>query len=420
MWSVLIPLFWVIASCSEDETTPAPASENNVLPASQYVYDAMTQFYLWYDKIPDTIKPADFDDPIALLDAMVYKELDRWTYMVQDDGALADEITQGTVSGVIGVSLAFDADSNLRILYTLPGSPADLAGLKRSDIILKVNGVTPVPGQSISFGEVPELEILRTDGTVETFTLTRADITENPVVHYEVKDIESMKVAYVVYNTFNGLSEEKLNEAFAYFNAQGATELVVDLRYNGGGLVDAAQHLSSLIVPQAHYGDLFIEEQFNDKNTRFNEQRFFEPKDHNVSNLQRVVFLVTGRTASASELVINGLRPYMDVTIIGQNTVGKYVGASLFTFEDYTFIPITFQSVNANNEVFIEGFAPHITANDDITREFGDANEEMFATAIDFLTGNLAGARRSSIIRPTEIVYEESYWKGPAVHRVER
>lgn len=407
---LLIALF-TITSCSNDKSSPSP----KVPAAVEFVYEGMTQFYFWYKEIPSNIKKENYTDPIEMVDDMIFSPTDRWTHIVKDDGALADQILEGTQNGIIGISIAYDAQENLRIVYALPDSPADQAGIKRSDIIQKINGVPPVPGESLTFGEVPELEVLSKDGTVRTLTLNRANITENPVLHKEVKEVDGMKVGYLVFNTFNGLAEDELNTAFSEFNAAGINELVIDLRYNGGGLVNAAQHFASLMVPAANYGDVFIAEEFNDKNNQFNESLYFEAKDNNIAGISKVVFLVTGRTASASELVMNGLKPYMDITIIGQNTSGKYVGASLFTFEDYTFIPITFQSANAEGNVFIGGFRPDIDANDDITHDFGDPNEEMFSVALSYLSGNLGGARRSAEIKPLEILNQEGYWNGPAI-----
>jgi len=406
-------------SCSEDD--PASPSLDTEIPAAvDFVYQGMTQFYFWYKEIPGTIKPENYAEPIQMMEDMLFKPTDRWSYLVKDDGALANQILEGTQSGIIGISISYDANDNLRIVYALPGSPADQAGIKRSDIIQKLNGVTPDPNQQLSFGETPELEILSTDGTVRTVTLTRANLTENPVLHKEVKEVEGMKVGYLVFNTFNGLAVDELDKAFSEFNAASVNELIIDLRYNGGGLVNAAQHFASLMVPEANYGDVFIAEEFNDKNTQFNDTRVFEAKAQNIKGIGRIVFLVTGRTASASELIVNGLKPYIDVTLIGQQTSGKYVGASLFTFEEYTFIPITFQSANADGNVFIGGFAPDIAANDDITHNFGDPNEEMFGIALDYLLGNIGGARRSAAIKPLKILNQEGYWNGPAIETIER
>jgi C-terminal processing protease CtpA/Prc len=225
----------------------------------------------------------------------------------------------------------------------------------------------------------------------------------------------------LVFNTFNGLAIEELDKVFAEFNAANVDELVIDLRYNGGGLVSAAQHFASLMVPSQNVGDLFVAEEFNDKNSDLNNLLFFEETEQNLTGINRILFITTGGTASASELVINGLKPYIDVAIIGQNTSGKYVGASLVTFEDYTFVPITFQSANANGDVFIGGFTPDIDANDDITHNFGDVNEEMFGTALDFLTGKISGARKSAAeIKPLKIYNQETYWNGPAIDKIER
>jgi len=418
LFGYLLAFLLAFTSCDDDEINPSDGENSDPV---QFVYNAMNQFYFWYQEIPSTIKVEDYTDPIVLVEDMRFRPTDIWTFIVRDNGAIADQIIEGTQNGIIGVSVAYDDEDNLRIVYTLPGSPADEAGIQRSDIIQRLNGVVPNPANQLSFGETPELEILSKDGSVRTLTLNRADITENPVLFTEVKEVEGIKVGYLVFNTFNGLAVEELDKAFTAFNAANVDELVVDLRYNGGGLVSAAQHFASLMVPEQNVGELFVAEQFNDLNSDLNSVLLFEETAQNLAGINRIVFLTTQGTASASELVINGLSPYIDVVVIGQNTSGKYVGASLITFDEYTFAPITFQSANANGDVFIGGFSPNIDANDDITHNFGDLNEEMFGVAIDYLTGKISGARKSAAeIKPLEIYNQETYWNGPAIKDVER
>ncbi len=415
----LLTFLFIFSSCEEDEVAPTPEVE--VPEAVEFVFEAMNQFYFWYKEIPGSIKAEDYTDPIEMVEDMRFRPIDIWTFIARDNGATVDRILEGTQNGIIGIAFAYDDENNLRIVLTLPDSPADEAGIQRSDIIQKINGVAPSPDTQLSIGETPELEILSADGTVRTVTLNRADVTENPILHREVKEVEGMKVGYLVFNTFNGLAVEELDKAFTEFNAANVDELVIDLRYNGGGLVSAAQHFANLLVPEQNVGDLFVAEEFNDLNSELNSNLLFEEAAQNLSGINRIVFLTTGGTASASELIINGLRPYIDVVLIGQNTRGKYVGSSLITFEDYTFAPITFQSANADGEVFIGGLVPDIDANDDITHNFGDVNEEMFGTALDYLTGKISGARKSAVeIKPLKIFNQETYWNGPAIDKIER
>jgi C-terminal processing protease CtpA/Prc len=192
-------------------------------------------------------------------------------------------------------------------------------------------------------------------------------------------------------------------QAFAELRAKGVTELVLDLRYNGGGLVSVAQHLASLIGGVRTNGQVLSEYFHNDRNAFRNRVLRFEPKAHALA-LDRLVVITTRSSASASELVINALRPFMPVLVIGDRTYGKPVGQYGITFCDKVLAPVSFTLRNANGEGdYFDGIAPTCSAPDDLERQLGDPQEGSLREALNVITtghcstpptGGLAPLRR--------------------------
>jgi C-terminal processing protease CtpA/Prc len=187
-----------------------------------------------------------------------------------------------------------------------------------------------------------------------------------------------------MFTTFVRPGEDELRAAFTRFRDAGVTQLVIDLRYNGGGLLSTAAVLGSLI-DQDGAGEPLILETYNDRHQEMNRRRlmFTEPE---AVNVPRVVFLATGRTASASEQVINGLAPYLDVKVVGSRTLGKPVGADSWTHCDYAIAPITFHSLNAAGQGdYFNGIEPLCEVPDDLLHELGDPNEAQLRAALRVL-----------------------------------
>jgi len=159
----------------------------------------------------------------------------------------------------------------------------------------------------------------------------------------------------------------------------------VDLRYNSGGFLAIARVLADLIGGAVTQGQIFYSLQFNADNAALNETRFFRDTA-NAVDMQRVVFITTSSTASASEMVINGLMPFVDVVLIGDTTFGKPVGQLGFQFCGLVLRPVTFRTVNAvGNTDFFGGFPPDCGAADDLDGAFGDPAEASLAEAIYYL-----------------------------------
>ena len=314
------------------------------------------------------------------------------------------------------------------VRYVVPGSPANAAGMVRGDIFNKIDGQQlTATGGSLS---ATSRTLLNQDSytislatyngstleaTGETVSLNKVELTENPILIAETLDVNSQKIGYLMYNSFTANFDEQLNDAFAKFKTDGVTDLVLDLRYNGGGSVRTATDLAAMITGQFD-GDIFstevwnpqIQEIFNTQDPTALENRFNTTirtgAAINSLELTRIFIIGTGSTASASELVINGLAPYITVTQIGTTTVGKFQASTTFYDSEapnfqrdganpnhyYAIQPLIFTSANADGVTgFVNGIDPDIEIEENVFNlgTLGDVNEPLLAEALAQITG---------------------------------
>jgi C-terminal processing protease CtpA/Prc len=391
--TALTSLFVLIISGA----VPLPAAAQG-LPAScsttgknLYVRDVMNDLYLWYSQVPN-VDPTSFDSPEAYLDAVRYRPLDS-TFSYITSRAANDAFYSDSQFIGFGLSTMLN-DLEMRVLQVFPDSPASEAGLSRGDRIVEIGRrlVTAL----IASGEIGsafgpteigvELDIAFVDGggsrheshmvkrlvTIPTVSLTR------------VYNMGGRRVGYLFFRNFVQPSYAALDDAFAELAAARVDELVVDLRYNGGGLVDVAQHMASYIGGVRTVGQVFAEFFHNDRNAFRNHILRFESKPVRLT-LDRLIVVTTKASASASELVINALRPFMPVVVIGGTTYGKPVGQYGITFCDKLLAPVSFALRNADGHGdFFDGFAPDCAAPDDADRQLGDPEEGSLKEALTF------------------------------------
>lgn len=353
-----------------------------------FVADIMSDYYLWYDRVP-AVDIAAMSTPEELMRAMTFTELDHWSGM-QPRAERAAFFDEGRFQG-LGYTLGQDAEGGLRISWVHEGSAAGRAGLDRGALIIAINGH---PIESLSPSELnTELSrdvvvhtIRELDGTVHDVELAQGDVQITSVKNQTVLDTPGGPVGYLMFTTFVLPGEDELKSAFSAFRDRGVTQLVIDLRYNGGGLLRTAGLLGSLIAKQAA-GQPLIVETYNDQHSDLNRLRLMEDTPEGIA-ASHVVFLTTGRTASASEQVINGLRPYLDVDVVGTTTLGKPVGADSWDHCDYTLAPITFHSLNAAGEGdYFSGIQPTCSVPDDLLHRLGDPEEQQLSAALRLLAG---------------------------------
>jgi carboxyl-terminal processing protease len=370
------------------EIAEDPSDDCSVEGRKQFVAEIMSNYYLWYDRVPP-VDIAAVSSPEELMRAMSYPELDHWSGM-QRQAERREFFDQGRFQG-LGYTLGQDADGALRISWVHEGSAAGRAGLDRGAVIVALDG-QPVESLSLQdlnaelTRDVVRHTILELDGTVREVELVQGDVQITSVKSPTVLDTPAGPVGYLMFTTFVLPGEDELKQAFSGFRAQGISRLVIDLRYNGGGLLRTAALLGSLIESDAA-GQPLIVETYNDQHPDLNRRRLMFETPESV-NASHVVFLTTGRTASASEQVINGLRPYLDVDIVGTTTLGKPVGADSWDHCEYTLAPITFHSLNAVGEGdFFGGIQPSCEVDDDLLHRLGDPEEAQLGAALRLLAG---------------------------------
>jgi C-terminal peptidase prc len=312
-----------------------------------------------------------------------------------------------------GFGMKLDADRNIRVSFVYKDSPMDKQGVTRGYKLTQINGQTVSSllannTFSSAFGEDKagvknRFQVEDLSGKIREFTIAKEAVTMNTVLHRSVFQESEKKVGYLVFNTFVEKSVAELNEAFAYFKNQGVSELVLDLRYNGGGSLDVAQHLAGLIGASKASAKEFVELTYNAQKQEFNKPYNFKATTNDL-NLSRLFVITTGSSASASEAVINGLKPYMDVITIGDATHGKPVGMNPMEIENsgLVLVPITFKVANADGQAeYFNGIPVNASVSDDLAAQFGDATEDCLEQALYYIKNGsfspvIASGRRAS------------------------
>jgi carboxyl-terminal processing protease len=401
---------------------PAAAqSDCSVLGQNSYVRNKLQDIYFWYRDLPD-LNPALSTSPEAYLEAVRYKPLDT-TFSYITGRAANDAFYSDSQFIGFGFGTKLVSDGDYRVIQVFAGSPASEAGLLRGDRILAVGGrsVTELLASGelgaalgpSDVGYTTDVRLRALDGTERSVTMTKRLVTIPTVSDTRLFEVSGRVVGYVHFRNFVQPSLGALDAAFFTLEAAGASELVLDLRYNGGGLVSVAQYLAGLIGGYRTNGQLFTQFFHNDKNSSLNQVLRFDQPLHALS-LERVVVITTRSSASASELVINSLRPFIKVVIVGDTTYGKPVGQYGFNFCDKVLYPVAFTLRNAvGYGDFFSGFPPDCAAADDVEHQLAEADEASLAEALHFIgTGTCsAGARTRQRPRELRPLPRESGWQ---------
>jgi carboxyl-terminal processing protease len=385
-FAALTLLLWSSPAAAQGLTNCSVPSQN------LYVRDALNDVYLWYQFLP-TVSPTSFASPEAYLDAVRYRPIDN-TYSYITTAAANDAFYDDSQFIGFGFSTQIIGDA-MYVAAVFEGSPALEAGLDRGSRITEINGQSVAAqiangtiGSAFGASEIgiqSSIVFLTRNGTRREAAMTKRLVTIPTVSLTSVFEVDGRKIGYLHFRNFVRPSYDALDRAFETLKESGATELVLDLRYNGGGLVDVAVHLASLIGGSLTDGQVLAVYDHNDKNRRFNTTLRFENPSQSL-NLKRLVVITTRATASASELVVNSLRPYIPVATVGDTSYGKPVGQYGIPFCSKVLAPVAFALRNADGQGdYFEGLTPTCSAADDITHALGDVQEGSFAEAITYL-----------------------------------
>ncbi|GAO29883.1 S41 family peptidase [Geofilum rubicundum] len=413
-WWLWMALFAVVpmTSCDDDEKIE-PQEEKieisaEVLKINKFIYDNMNALYYWNEEMPDLNYREETDS-----EEYFYKLLkdpdDRWSFITDDIDALENYFEGVFKSPGYSIQGYFVNENSSQVVfiveYVYRNSPASEAGLRRGDLFYKINGkiltsenyqeLLALDDKVITLGQMTqEGQITAIEPAISV--QSKEDLVQHPILATSITETETATIGYLAYASFIASYDDELAQVFTDFKAAGVDELVLDLRYNGGGSVATAQKLASMIVPAAANQQIFIREKYNDFLSQYNFDLKFDVEANNL-NLERVYVLTTSGTASASEMIIYGLAPYMDVFQIGDETHGKYYASITWSdnmeepekrTHNWAIQPIVIKSENVDNSInYLVGLAPDYEL-DDIryNADLGDPEEHFLAVAIEHIT----------------------------------
>lgn len=448
---------------NDDPISPNPTEETDQEYVNKWMYTQMDSFYLWNDKLPAKDKLNFTIDPYDFFDELLYIS-DRFSYM---EGTHVNIPKSTRASGYIGFEyVPVNSDKGIVniVTYVKKGTNAELQKLKRGYIITSVDGksinednwfsILQQNKSSYKLKYAINSTAFFEDKLVENTIDVTTDYNDSPIFLDSIYTVGDRKIGYIVYTSYDSGPlatlpyDVELAKKLTRFKQEGIRDLIVDLRYNGGGLVRSAQFLTSALVPNRNTDNIFEVKTYNNdlqkalnklpNNSPIKQSWMYEYFEDNIINnddnklytipklgdqLDNICFLVTRYTASASELTINSLNPYMkeaskNVYIIGETTRGKNVGMwAMYKNNDsrntYVLWPITFQSHNklyftneSESSNYENGFTPdpELEADDfgmirTGLKDLGDKDETLLNTAISKLTGSVFLKTKSALLQ---------------------
>ena len=377
----ILLLFFTISCKDKDDNI---SSRQYDFEIEDFIWEGLNTYYYWQNSISD-LADNRFDSQKSyasflsrfnanhdLLFESLLSENDRFSWIMSDYTALENQLrrvykTSGMMIGLARIGEFNDLFAYVR--YVLPGSDAAAKNIERGDLFLSVNNEqltidnyrdllsSDVELFSIQLAQISDQTVTPTGISVD---LVKSEIQENPIKITKLIELNNTKIGYLMYNGFVADFDNELENNLAQFQTQGVNQLIVDLRYNRGGRTSSSIKLASMITGQFS-GEVFAQTQHNDKLSSYNEDYLFEATAVQLK-MDRLYVISSSETASASELLINGLSPYIDVILIGDDTTGKNVGSySIYDWIDnegnvnprhtWAMQPITLKIANS------EGFA---------------------------------------------------------------
>lgn len=420
---LLLSLFF--SSCRKDNPKPDyPIGSNENI--NSWVLDSMKVFYYWNKSLPQ--KP-DFSLTPLIFFSGIKNASDRFSLLIDPAKPLTYNPSLVAALGIDFVSLEISGNTQSIITLVIPGSEAEQAGIKRGDKLTSLNGTTlsssnaaTLINQSIAQGRIS----LTIEGRTDNIAYNSSYPADRPVYLSKVIEANGKKIAYIFFNSFANRAIADLKSAFSSFRSGQATELIIDMRYNGGGDVGIAALLTALVAPvQAAYifGEYRGNSSIGTQRNSFSKElsRISQSTDQLTGYrlpLSRV-FILTGRhTASAAELVANNLSPYISVVRIGEQTIGKDMAS--FDIKDmrnpkqvtgWIIHPMVYKLYNANGAGdYASGLPPDQLVNELQSlplKPFGDTEDPLIKAALSTITGIKAPASRiANIVTPSVKLYD--------------
>lgn len=430
-----------------------------------FVWKGLNAVYLYKDNVSDLSNDRfetqtqlrqyvnDFETPEALFEHLIFDPKDRFSIIVEDYNVLEQLFAGNSATNGMEFGLAMSPDNNYEVIgfvkYILPNSNASNSALQRGDIFYAIND-TPLTldnyrsllglsSYAISLADYDkQTETL--SPTNEKINLSKTDYSENPIFLNKIIDMPTHKVGYLMYNGFIGsaANDIALNNVFGNFKSESIDELVLDLRYNPGGSVRSAIWLASMITGD-YTGETLIKRQWNSEiqqsfeiqnpealTDEFQEAIIYRNNSGDITvneainhlNLSKVYVLTSSNTASASELVMNGLDPYIEVIKIGTNTAGKYQASTTIydspemvnkqgvnPLHNYALQPLIFKTLNIDNvSDYDDGLVPDITYEEELGNFgiLGNTEEPLLKRALDHIEGNASDRLTTPDTKPLE------------------
>ncbi|MDF2157376.1 S41 family peptidase [Algoriphagus sp. CAU 1675] len=408
-WLIGLVLIGFWACEPKEPSTPNPQSDQ----VKEAIYSTMREWYYWSQELPGSINVNNYSSNEAFLNDIIYKPLDRFSYLTTPDAFTNAFVGKNAGHGF---GFAFNSEERLFLTFVFDEAPAGLDGWQRGWEIIEING-KPISNYKTSSGAYDfqlgpgEAGITNSftfklpDGTETTRSNTKAEYQSNSVLFKNTYDVGGKKVGYWVYQSFKataGLSPTRsaeVQESMEYFQSQGIEELIIDLRYNGGGSVAVAEQINNYLIQQANSGKLMYTNKLNYVKESLNSSENFEKLG--TLNLSRIIFITSRGTASASELVINSLNPYLDIILIGDNTYGKPVGSfplsrynRILAENDVELVPITFATANSQGKAdYFDGFPADFPVGDTPEFPWGDQRDARLTAALNYIQNGTVNSR---------------------------